>query len=126
MATANHQASTRQTNREIHLASRPEGLPTEANFRLVENPLPATGPGQVLIKNLYMSVDPAMRPPLTNGQTKLDEVMTAGALGKIVESQLDGYPAGTYVMHRGGFREWCLSNGQGLEIIEPENEPLTA
>ena len=126
MATSNHQSSTRQTNREIHLASRPEGLPTAENFRLVENPLPATGPGQVLIKNLYMSVDPAMRPPLTNGQTKLDEVMTAGALGKIVESQLEGYPVGTYVMHRGGFREWCLSNGQGLEVIQPENEPLTA
>ncbi|MEE4282897.1 MAG: NADP-dependent oxidoreductase, partial [Pseudomonadales bacterium] len=64
-------------NREIHLTSRPDGLPVPENFSLIENNV-SSDDGDVLVKNVYMSVDPAMRPPLTNGQTKLDEPMMGG------------------------------------------------
>jgi len=112
-------------SREIHLVSRPDGMPVEDNFSLVETTLtPAAD--DVVIKNIYMSVDPAMRPPLTNGQTKLDEVMAASAIGRVVASGQADYPVGTYVRHRLGFREYALSDGKGLETITPEGESLTA
>jgi NADPH-dependent curcumin reductase CurA len=111
-------------SREIHLVSRPEGMPTEENFSLVEKTL-SRAPDEVLIQNLTMSVDPAMRPPMTNGQTKLDEPMGASAIGKVVESDNTEFPVGTYVQHRYGFREYCLSKGDDLQVITPEGESLT-
>ena len=55
---------------EIHLVSRPEGLPTPENFALVDTDVGDPADGEVLVRNIYMSVDPAMRPPLTNGQAR--------------------------------------------------------
>jgi len=112
------------TSREVHLVSRPEGLPTTANFNIVERSL-NPGAGEVLVRNLYMSIDPAMRPPLTNGQTKLDEPMGGGAIGKVVESDNPDFEIGSYVMSRAGFREYHLSDGEDLSLIKPEGEPLT-
>ncbi|MCB1646994.1 MAG: NADP-dependent oxidoreductase, partial [Pseudomonadales bacterium] len=114
-----------QVSREIHLVSRPDGLPTAENFSLIEVSVPAPTEGQVLIKNLYMSIDPAMRPPLSNGQARLNEPLGGGAIGKIIESQADSLPVGSYVLHRGGFREYCVADATGLERIEVESEPLT-
>jgi len=71
--------------REVHLARRPDGAPALDDFRLVEAPVPEIGEGQVLIRQLYMSVDPAMRPRLSAGY-ELDQVMAGGALGRIVAS----------------------------------------
>jgi NADPH-dependent curcumin reductase CurA len=112
------------TSKEIHLISRPEGLPIEENFSIVEKNLEMAS-GKILIQNLYMSIDPAMRPPLSNGQTKLDEAMGAGAIGKIIESDNKDYPTGSYVSHRFGFREYYLSDGDDLALIQLEDEPLT-
>jgi len=112
-------------NREIHLASRPEGLPVPDNFRLVEKTLGDLKEGQVLIQNIYMSVDPAMRPPLTNGQTKLDEVMGGGAIGRVLQSRHGGFKEGDAVLHRGGFREYYVSDGTDLQPIVTEGEPLS-
>lgn len=112
-------------SREIHLVSRPDGLPEPSNFEMIERELEGPGNNEVLVRNLYMSVDPAMRPPLTNGQAKLNEVLGGGAIGKVVESNNDDYPVGAYVMSRNGFREYFVSDGEGLSTIEPQDEPLT-
>ncbi len=114
-----------QLSREIHLVARPEGLPVETDFALVERELAAPGEGEVLVRNIYMSVDPAMRPPLTNGQTKLNEVMGGGAIGVVEQSQLADLPAGTLVQSRFGFREYFLSNGEGLQPVTTDGESLT-
>ena len=111
-------------NREIHLVSRPDGLPTSANFALVENSVNSDD-GDILIKNIYMSVDPAMRPPLTNGQTRLDEPMMGGAIGRIMHSSNTDFPVGSYVLHRAGFREYHVSDGKDLRIVTLQDEPLT-
>jgi NADPH-dependent curcumin reductase CurA len=111
-------------NREIHLTSRPDGLPTADNFTLVENPL-TPGDNDIVVQNLFMSVDPAMRPPLSNGQTKLDAPMPGGAIGRIVSSSHPDFPTGSYVIHRSGFREYHLSDGKDLRIVEPQDEALT-
>lgn len=112
------------SSREIHLVSRPDALPTADNFKLVERKIdPAAQP--LLVKNLYMSVDPAMRPALSNGQMKLDEPMVGGAIGEVLSSALDDYPVGSHVLHRAGFREYHQSDGSDLQIIHAEDEALT-
>jgi NADPH-dependent curcumin reductase CurA len=79
----------------------------------------------VLLENLYMSVDPAMRPRLTAGQA-LGEAMGGGALGRVVQSKLDGFSVGDLVSNRMGFREYFVSDGRGLTKLAPDPDlPLT-
>ncbi len=111
-------------NKEVHLVARPEGLPKAEDFELIETELDYQGSG-VLVKNLLMSVDPAMRPPMTNGQTKLNEALSGGALGKVVESDTDAIPVGSYVKHRFGFREYVVTAADQLELVELKDEPLS-
>lgn len=109
---------------EIQLTTRPNGLPEPTDFTLVENTLTPTA-SDIVVKNLYMSVDPAMRPALSNGQTKLDETMQGGAIGKVVTSTSQDFPEGSYVIHRSGFREYHLSDGSDLNLITLEDESIT-
>lgn len=115
---------TELRSREIHLVSRPDGMPVPENFSLVEKTLtPAAS--DVVVQNLYMSVDPAMRPALSNGQTPLDQAMPGGAIGRVIQSQSPDFPVDAYVMHRSGFREYHLSDGSDLSLITPEDEAIT-
>jgi len=113
------------TSREVHLVTRPTGMPTPDAFKLVETNVADPADGEVLIKNLYMSVDPAMRPRLTAGQA-LDEAMMGGALGRVVKSRNDAFKEGDLVTNRMGFREYFLSDGKGLTKLTPDPDlPLT-
>ncbi|HSV03550.1 MAG TPA: NADP-dependent oxidoreductase [Phenylobacterium sp.] len=115
-----------RTNREIHLVKRPDGPPALDDFKLVEAPLPEIADGQVLIQQLYMSVDPAMRPRLTNGY-ELGQAMSGGALGRIVQSKTPDFAEGELVRNPLGFREYAVSEGRGLQKLKPEpGIPLTA
>ncbi|HEX3700185.1 MAG TPA: NADP-dependent oxidoreductase [Phenylobacterium sp.] len=112
--------------REIHLAKRPQGLPAPDDFRVVETTVPDIGDGEVLIRQLYMSVDPAMRPRLSNGY-ELDHVMAGGALGRIVKSRNAAFAEGELVRNPLGFREYAVADGRGLSKLAPEADvPLTA
>jgi len=112
-------------SREIHLVQRPTGAPQPEDFALVERDVADAADGQVLIQNLYMSVDPAMRPRLTAGQA-LDEAMMGGALGRVVQSRLEGFAVGDLVTHRQGFREYLTSEAKGLTKLTPDSDlPLT-
>ena len=71
-----------RTSTEVHFKALPQGIPDESCFGFVKTEVPDAGPGEVLVRNVYMSVDPAMRPPLSNGQQKLDQVM-GGGLGSV-------------------------------------------
>jgi len=102
-------------NKEIHLTSRPDGLPKQDDFTLVETEVNKTA-DDVLVQNLYMSVDPAMRPALSNGQMKLGEVMVGGAIGRVVESSNSAFPQDALVIHRSGFREYHTSDGRDLRM----------
>jgi len=112
-------------SREIHLVSRPSGPPTPENFALVEREVGDAADGEVLVQNLLMSVDPAMRPRLTAGQA-LDEAMMGGALGRVVQSKSDAFAVGDLVSNRLGFREYFTSDGKGLSKLAPDPDlPLT-
>ncbi len=113
-------------SREVHLIRRPEGLPKEDEFALVERDVPEVGDGQVLVQNLYMSVDPAMRPRLSVGQ-ELNEAMGGGAMGRVVQSKNPAFAEGDIVTNRFGFREYFVSEGRGLSKLTPDPDlPLTA
>ncbi len=112
------------TSREIHLIARPDGLPKVEQFELVETEVADPAEGDILVENLYMSVDPAMRPRLA-GQP-LNVALDGGAIGRVVESANSGFSAGQYVSSGKGFREFFVSNGADLRVVDPGDIPLTA
>jgi NADPH-dependent curcumin reductase CurA len=112
-------------SREIHLVKRPGGAPAPDDFALIERQVDDAADGQVLVQNLLMSVDPAMRPRLTAGQA-LDEAMMGGALGRVVQSKNDAFAVDDLVTNRLGFREYFTSDGKGLTKLKPDPDlPLT-
>lgn len=112
-------------SREVHLTAHPDGMPTPDQFKVIETEIPDPGEDQLLIRNNYMSVDPAMRPRLSNGQQPLNVAMGGGAIGTVIASRHAGFKEGDIVQHQAGFREMYLSNGKGLHIIEPGDLPVT-
>ena len=106
-------------SREIHLVARPSGMPTPDQFALVETNVPDAADGEVLVENLYMSVDPAMRPRLTAGQD-LNVAMMGGALGRVVQSKNPDFAVGDLVSNRLGFREFFTSDGKGLTKLKAD------
>jgi NADPH-dependent curcumin reductase CurA len=104
-------------SREVHLVARPDGLPTEKDFELVETDVPDAADGEVLVENVYMSVDPAMRPRLTVGY-ELNEPLEGGAVGRVVQSRARGFDVGDLVTSRFGFREYFVSGPGGMSKLE--------
>lgn len=112
-------------SREIHLVNRPSGMPTEDDFSLVTTTVAAPADGEVLVRNLYMSVDPAMRPRLRADQA-MNEAMGGGAIGRVIASRNPDFAEGDLVNNRQGFREYFLSAGKGLSTLSPDPAlPLT-
>lgn len=112
-------------SREIHLVSRPGGMPAPENFAVIETNVADAADGEVLVQNLYMSVDPAMRPRLTAGQD-LNVAMMGGALGKVVQSKNPDFAVGDLVSNRLGFREFFTSDGKGLTKLKADSDlPVT-
>ncbi len=113
-------------NREVHLVKRPEGLPRPDDFALVESELAEPGDGEVLVQNLYMSVDPAMRPRMSQGY-ELNKAMLGGAIGRVIKSRNAQLGENQLVQSGLGFREYFLSKGRGLRTLDPDPEvSLTA
>jgi len=112
-------------SREVHLVERPQGLPVPAQFRVVETGTADPAEGQLLVENIYMSVDPAMRPRLA-GPTALNEAMMGGAIGRVLESRNAAFREGEYVESMNGFREYYISDGKGLSKLDPDGMPLVA
>ncbi|WBB67304.1 NADP-dependent oxidoreductase [Micromonospora sp. WMMD812] len=118
-------------NREIHLASRPDGWPTGENFRLVETEMPKPGPGQLLVRNQYMSVDPYMRGRMNDVKSyvppfRLDAPLDGGVVGEVVASEADGFAPGDVVLHGLGWREYALVDAGSARIVDPGLAPVTA
>lgn len=81
-----------QQNRRIHLASRPHGAPTPDNFRVENAPVPSPEEGQLLLRTVYLSLDPYMRGRMSEGPSyappmEIDEVMVGGTVSRVVESR---------------------------------------
>jgi NADPH-dependent curcumin reductase CurA len=99
--------------REIRLASRPKGWPTQENFEFADVELPSPGSGEVLVRNVFMSVDPYMRGRMNDVKSytppyELGKALEGGAVGEVVESGVDGVAPGDLVLHGAGWRSHAL------------------
>ncbi len=117
--------------REIHLASRPDGWPTPENFRTVATELPDPGPGQVLVRNTVMSVDPYMRGRMNDVKSyvapfALDAPLDGGAVGEVLASGDDGFAPGDTVLHQLGWREHALAPAAALRKVDTSQVPASA
>lgn len=117
-------------NRQFKLAARPEGLPKESDFTLVEAPMAVPGESQVLVKTAYLSVDPYMRGRITGIRTYADpvnigDVMVGGAVGQVVESDHAGFAAGDFVLGNWGWQEYAVADGQMLHKLNPSLAPVS-
>src|ERR1700722_190518 len=100
-------------SQEVHLVKRPAGMPTEDDFALVRTSLPEPADGEVLVRNLYISVDPYMRPRLAAAQA-LDVAMEGGAIGRVEASRDPSLGEGDLVLCRFGFREAFVAPARSL------------
>lgn len=117
-------------SREIQLASRPEGWPVDRNFRLTETPLPELGEGQILVRNVYMSVDPYMRGRMNDVKSyvppfQLDQPLDGGAIGEVIESRSEAHKAGDYVLHGLGWRDYAVLDGSKARVIDTGLAPAS-
>ncbi|MEV7997094.1 NADP-dependent oxidoreductase [Streptomyces sp. NPDC086077] len=117
-------------NREWHLAARPVGWPRPEDFALVEAPMPTPGEGQVLVRNLYVSVDPYMRGRMSAAKSyaapyELGKVMQGGAVGEVVASRAEGFAVGDHVLHFFGWREYAAFDAKNAVTVDPQAAPLS-
>jgi NADPH-dependent curcumin reductase CurA len=118
------------TSREIRLASRPTGLPTAANFELVSVPRPSPRDEQVLVRNLFMSVDPYMRGRMADAPSyvppfALHEPLTGSAVGEVVESRAGEFRPGDIVTSSCGWREYFVATPDELLAVDRTIRPLS-
>src|SRR3974390_1847781 len=119
-------------NKGFVLASRPQGAATESNFRFFEREIGEPGPGQVLVRNLWLSLDPYMRGRMDEGRSyaasqALDEVMVGGAAGEVVASDNPNFKAGDKVVSpNGGWQLYSLTDGKLLRKVDDSKVPLQA
>ena len=116
------------TAREFHLAARPEGAPAPEQFRLVERELPDPGPGQVLVRNEWLSVDPYMRGRMNDVKSyvppfQLDAPLDGGAVGTVVASGEPAAPVGSSVLHMGGWRDYALIDAKHARVVDTAGAP---
>lgn len=119
------------TNRQVLLASRPQGIPQAQHFRIAHAPVPRPGPGQVLVRNAFLSVEPAMRGWVSavanySEPVAVGAVMRSFAAGRIVESNAPDWPVGTPVTGLLGWQDYAVADpADGLRRIEEADLPLS-
>lgn len=116
-------------NRQFKLAKRPVGMVKRSDFDFVEAPMPTAGDGEILVKILYLSLDPAMRGWMNEGKSYiapvgLGDVMRAGAAGVVMQSNNPAFAEGDHVVGMLGVQDYAISNGKGLNKVDPKLAPL--
>jgi NADPH-dependent curcumin reductase CurA len=119
-------------NRQWLLKSRPSGMVDPSNFELRESRVPEPAEGEFLVRNLYLSLDPAMRAWLTDVRSyvppvQIGEVMRGGTVGRVLESRHPGFEQGDHVLGAFGWQDYAISDGSGMMPVNkvPAGVPLT-
>ena len=117
-------------NRQITLVARPVGYPKESDFKLVETPIPIPEDGQVLLKTIYLSVDPYMRGRMNQRRSyapnvQFNEVMVGGVIAQVIESKYTDIQVGDIVNASIGWQEYGIAQGEGLRKIDPSIAPIS-
>jgi NADPH-dependent curcumin reductase CurA len=119
-------------NRQWRLAARPRGMVRETDFELGEAPMPVPAEGEILVRNLYLSFDPAMRGWMSDRPSyippvRLGEVMRATAVGQVVDSRHPGFSPGDFVRGAFGWQDYAAARVEGRFPVTrlPREVPLT-
>ena len=117
-------------SREIRLASRPNGIPTAANFTLARTELEPLQDREALVRNLFMSVDPYMRGRMNDGKSylppfELGKPLDGGAVGEVIDSRAKEFKPGDAVTSNFGWREYFIASSKELHPVSREIQPLS-
>lgn len=119
-----------ETMQRIILAARPDGEPKPSDFRLETGDIPVPSDGEMLVKMIWLSLDPYMRGLMDDAKSYAQPVpiggtMVGGAVGKVVQSNLPGFQVGDIVTGRFGWQSHALSDGQMVQKIDPDAAPIS-
>ena len=117
-------------NRQFVLASRPVGLPRESDFKMIETPLPDLKDGELLVRAMYLSVDPYMRGRISGVKSyaapvEIGGIIVGGGIARVVESKNPAFAPGDIVDIYMGWQEYAISNGKGLRKLDPSMAPVS-
>ena len=117
-------------NRQVTLAARPTGEPTQADFALVESDVPPPAEGEVVVRTLWLSLDPYQRGRMNEGRSyarhvDLGEVMTAQAVGEVVESRSSRFRPGDVVLGPFGWQEYAVAPERHLRCVDASVAPIS-
>lgn len=119
------------SNRKVILASPVTGIPKAGNFRTVAAPMPEPGAGQILVRHIYLSLDPYQRGAIAGTHVTADGPLEAGeapgaeTIGQVVNSRHPDFAAGEYVRHMGGWQEYSVVDGGQAVKVDPAAAPLS-
>lgn len=121
---------TPTTYREIHLANRPEGTPTNEDFAFIEKEIPSLETDELLLKTLYISVDPYMRGRMKDVKSyvepyKLNEAISGGVLAEVIESKSDAFQKGDIVTGSLNWGEYNVAKANTVQKVDPTVAPIT-
>jgi hypothetical protein len=119
-----------QSAKRVVLASRPVGEPKLSDFRIEEFATPVPGEGEVLLRTIWLSLDPYMRGRMSDGPSyaqpvPVGGVMEAGTVAEVVASHHPNFAKGDFVLSRSGWQTYALSDGTGLRKIDPTLGPIS-
>lgn len=117
-------------SREIRLAARPRGMPTSTDFTMTAVELPPLSENQVLVQNMFMSVDPYMRSRMNAGrsyvpQFEIGQPLEGAVVGEVVESRAKEFKPGDIVTSSYGWREYVIASPKNLQRVEGNIQPLS-
>lgn len=106
-------------NRQVKLASRPHGKPVDDNFELTTTEVPTPSDSEMLLRTLYLSLDPYMRGRMSDAKSYADplevgDVMLGATVSQVVSSNVEGFSKGDIVVAYGGWQDYSVSNGEGV------------
>ena len=109
-------------NRQVVLAERPAGVPTDRTLRLDTVDIPVVGDGQMLLRTVFLSLDPYMRGRMSDAPSyappvAIDEVMVGGTVARVHRSKLAGFGEGEWVLCSNGWQDYALSDGTGVTLL---------
>ncbi len=118
------------TNRQITLASRPIGYPKLSDFKLVESPIPTPREGEILVRTLYLSLDPYQRGRMSDAPSyakpvQIGEVMVGEIVGRVIASHHPDFKEGDIIAGYLGWQEYAVSDGKGIRKVDPTLAPIS-
>jgi len=118
------------TNCQVLLNAHPVGFPVDSDFKMVETPVPEPGDGELLIRTIYLSLDPYMRGRMSPRPSyvvgvKRGEVMTAGTVGRVVASRHECFAEGDFVLSSSGWQEYAVAAGSVVRKLDPAAAPIS-